>query len=99
LVKRSHGYRVGSRKIMTKSIRQRGMSPLGKILRPYNVGDLVDIIIDPSIHGGQPHRRYHGRVGKIQGRRGRAYEVITTLGNKTKLLLIRPEHLRPSKGS
>ncbi|MFX1563257.1 MAG: 50S ribosomal protein L21e [Promethearchaeota archaeon] len=99
MVKRSHGYRVGSRKIMTKSIRQRGMPPLGRILHPYKAGDSVDIIIDSSIHGGQPHRRYHGRVGKIQGHRGRSYEVVTTMGNKTKLLIIRPEHLRPHQGS
>ncbi|MFX1510080.1 MAG: 50S ribosomal protein L21e [Promethearchaeota archaeon] len=96
MVKRSHGYRVGSRKMMTKKVRQRGMPSLGKLLHTYNEGDLVDIIIDPAIHGGQPHKRYHGRVGKIQGRRGKAYEVETTLGKKTILLVVRPEHLRPS---
>jgi large subunit ribosomal protein L21e len=96
MVKRSHGYRVGSRKLMTKKTRQRGMPSLGKLLQTYNEGDRVDIIIDSAIHGGQPHRRYHGRVGIILGRRGRSYEVTTTLGKKTKLLIIRPEHLRPS---
>jgi len=96
MVKRSHGYRVGSRKLMTKKVRERGMPSLGKLLRAYNEGDRVDIIIDSAIHGGQPHKRYHGRVGIIQGRRGQSYEVQTTLGNKTKLLIIRPEHLRPS---
>ena len=96
MVKRSHGYRVGSRKLMTKKVRQRGMPSLGRLLRTYTEGDRVDIIIDSAIHGGQPHKRYHGRVGVIQGRRGRSYEVETTLGKKTKLLIIRPEHLRPS---
>jgi large subunit ribosomal protein L21e len=81
---------------MTKKARQRGMPSLGKLLHTYDEGDRVDIIIDSAIHGGQPHKRYHGRVGIIQGRRGRAYEVETTLGKKTKLLIIRPEHLRPS---
>lgn len=98
MVKRSHGYRVGSRKLMTKKVRERGMPSLGKLLRIYEEGERVDIIIDPAIHGGQPHRRYHGRVGIIRGRRGRSYEVETTLGKKTKLLIIRPEHLRPSGG-
>ncbi|MFW9985846.1 MAG: 50S ribosomal protein L21e [Candidatus Odinarchaeota archaeon] len=98
MVKRSHGYRVGSRKMMTKKIRQRGMPSLGKLLQTHEEGDKVDILIDPAIHGGQPHRRYHGRVGIIRGRRGRAYEVETTLGKKTKLLIIRPEHLRSSGG-
>ncbi len=98
MVKRSHGYRVGTRKILSKKPRQRGLASLGKLLQTYNEGDRVDIIIDPSEHGGQPHRRYHGRVGIIRGRRGRSYEVETTLGKKTKLLIIRPEHLRPFSG-
>lgn len=96
MVKRSHGYRVSTRKLMTKKVRQRGMPSLDKLLHTYNEGDRVDIIIDSAIHGGQPHRRFHGRVGIIQRRRGQAYEVETTLGKKTKLLIIRPEHLRPS---
>ncbi|MFX1300604.1 MAG: 50S ribosomal protein L21e [Promethearchaeota archaeon] len=98
MVKRSHGYRVGSRKMMTKKVRERGLPSLGKLLRIYEEGERVDILIDPSIHGGQPHRRYHGRVGIIRARRGQSYEVETTLGNKVKLLIIRPEHLRPSGG-
>lgn len=98
MVKRSHGYRVGSRKLMTKKARERGLPSLGKLLRIYEEGERVDIIIDPSIHGGQPHRRYHGRVGIIRARRGHSYEVETTLGKKVKLLIIRPEHLRPSGG-
>ncbi len=98
MVKRSHGYRVGSRKMMTKKVRERGLPSLGKLLRIYEEGERVDILIDPSIHGGQPHRRYHGRVGVIRGRRGHSYEVETTLGKKVKLLIIRPEHLRPSGG-
>jgi large subunit ribosomal protein L21e len=98
MVKRSHGYRVGSRKLMTKKIRQRGLPSLGRLLRIYEEGERVDILIDSSIHGGQPHRRYHGRAGIIRGRRGRSYEVETTLGKKVKLLIIRPEHLRPSGG-
>lgn len=98
MVKRSHGYRVGSRKMMTKSPRKRGLPPLGRLLRTYEKGERVEIIIDPSIHGGQPHRRFHGRVGIIKDRRGNAYEVVATLGRKEKLLIIRPEHLRPCSG-
>jgi len=99
MVKRSHGYRSNTRKIMTKKPRQRGLPPLGRLLRTYNEGERVEIIIDPSVHGGQPHRRYHGRVGIIKGRRGRAYEVLTTLGKKTKMLIVRPEHIRPYSGA
>ena len=84
--------------MMTKHPRKRGLPSLGKLLRTYEEGERVDIIIDPSIHGGQPHRRFHGRVGIIKKQRGRSYEVLTTLGKKQKLLIIRPEHLRPQRG-
>lgn len=99
MVKRSHGLKVATRRMLTKSPRERGLAPLGKLLHMYNEGDRVDIIIDPSIPGGQPHRRFHGRVGVIQRRRGHAYEVETTLGKKRKLLIVRPEHLRPYTSS
>lgn len=99
MVKRSHGLKVSTRRMMTKGLREHGLAPLGKLMRVYNEGDRVDIIIDPSIPGGQPHRRFHGRVGVVQRRRGHAYEVETALGNKRKLLIVRPEHLRPYSSS
>lgn len=40
-----------------------------------------------------PHRRYQGKVGKIIGKRGRAYLVSVTLGDKEKVIIVRPEHL------
>ncbi len=45
---------------------------------------------------GMPHRRYHGKVGVIRGKRGKSYIVEVVVGSKIKKLFIRPEHLRPT---
>ncbi len=95
MVKHSHGYRSRTRKLLRKKPRERGLFPLSRILYQYEIGERVTIIIDPSIHKGMPHKRYHGKVGVIVGKRGRAYIIETYLGEKRKILIVRPEHLRP----
>lgn len=59
----------------------------------YNIGDKVVISIDPSIHKGMPHRRYHGKVGTIIGKRGHAYIVGVQVGSKLKKIITGCEHL------
>ena len=88
----SHGFRVKSRKLMTKDENRGFIRRLleNRKLRP---GDRVVIKIDPSVHRGMPHRRYHGKVGVVKGWRGRALEVETKKGEKTVTLIIRPEHI------
>ena len=98
MVKKSHGYRSRTRSLLRKRVRERGISPLGRILVDYEPGQRVDIVIDPSAHKGMPHKRYHGRTGVVKGRRGRAYVVDVELGKATKTLILRPEHLKLSKG-
>ena len=82
---------------MSKNVRTRGIDPLGKMLVDFEVGQRVDIVINPSFHKGMPHKRYHGRTGVVTGQRGRAILVDVTLGSATKSLIIRPEHLQLSK--
>ncbi len=94
-MKKSKGYRSGTRNLLKKHIRERGLPPLSRILRTYEPGDKVSIIIDPSIHKSQPHKRFHGKVGTVLERRGRAYVVSVKIGNSSKTLISRPEHLRP----
>ena len=97
MVKKSHGFRARTRSLMSKKVRTRGISPPGRLLVDYEVGQRVDIVIDPSFHKGMPHKRYHGKTGIVTGLRGRAVIVDVKLGKMTKTLIIRPEHLKPSK--
>ncbi len=68
------------------------------ILREYKVGEKVTIKIDPSFHYGMPHRRFHGLTGTVIGKRGRSYIVEVYLGDKRKILIVPPVHLRPASG-
>ncbi|MHA2390339.1 MAG: 50S ribosomal protein L21e [Promethearchaeota archaeon] len=89
------GFRSKTRHKHRKNVRKRGLGSIEKYLIDYEVGDIVDIITDPSVHRrGMPHSRYHGRSGYITGQRGRCYLVEVKLGKSKKTLIIGKEHLR-----
>jgi hypothetical protein len=44
-----------------------------------------------------PFSRFHGLTGVVIGERGAAYEVSVKDGNKTKMVVARPEHLVRNK--
>ncbi|MEM3570740.1 MAG: 50S ribosomal protein L21e [Candidatus Bathyarchaeia archaeon] len=98
MVERSKGYRSRTRNLLRKRPRDKGKINLSKILRTYKNGDKVCIKIDPSVHKGMPHRRYHGKIGLVIGKRGRSSEVKVISGDKSKILLVRPEHLEAYGG-
>jgi len=83
--------------LLKKKTREKGKLGLSKLLHEYKPGDRVIIKIDPSVHKGMPHRRYHGRIGVIKEKRGRSYVIDVTQGNTVKQIIARPEHLVPQK--
>jgi len=94
MVKRSKGIRSKSRHILRKKPRGRGKFSITRALHQFIEGDSVNIVINPSIHKGMPHIRFHGKTGKIEGKQGESYLVGINDGNKHKTLVIKPEHLR-----
>jgi large subunit ribosomal protein L21e len=93
MVKRSRGFRSKSRHILRKKPRKRGISSITRALQEFEIGESVNVNIDPSVHKGMPHPRYQGYTGKIEGTQGEAYLVDIRVGKKHKTLLVRPEHL------
>ena len=91
--KRSRGIRSKSRHILRKKPRDRGLTSITRALQQFEKGDLVNINIDPAVHKGMPHPRFHGYTGKIEGMQGDAYLVGIKTGKKHKTLIIKPEHL------
>lgn len=91
----SKGPRSGTRKLFSKSPKERGLPPMSVILYQYEIGEKVVIKIDPSIHKGMPHKRFYGKVGTIIEKRGRSYVILVRDGNKEKKVIARPEHIRP----
>ena len=92
-MQRSRGARTKTRNVLKKKARARGLSPITKGLQTFEAGEKVNIVIDPSIHKGMPFSRFHGLTGVVIGARGSAYEVSVKDGNKTKIVVARPEHL------
>ncbi len=88
---RSHGFRHKTRSILTKRA-PRGVSFL---LREYHEGDRALIIIDSRQHTGMPHRRYHGKVGIVRAVGRRSITLDVKLGEKTKTLITRFDHVKP----
>ena len=96
-MKRSKGLRSGSRYKLSRRARERGLSPITRTLEQFGVGELVNIVIDPSVQRGYPHHRFHGLTGNVTGMQGKAYVVRANEGNAVKQLIIRPEHLRRAR--
>lgn len=93
---KSKGFRRGYRALLRKKPRNRGLQPIGSLLHKYKTGEKVVIKIDSSTHKGMPHPRYHGKVGIIEEKRGRAYIIKLIEGGKVRRIISRPEHIKPS---
>ncbi|MDR3074681.1 MAG: 50S ribosomal protein L21e [Candidatus Methanoplasma sp.] len=89
----SRGTRTKTRQLLRKKPRASGLSPITKAFQQFDAGEKVNIVIDPSVHKGMPFSRFHGLTGVVVGSRGAAYEVSVKDGNKTKMVVARPEHL------
>lgn len=93
MVRRSKGIRAKTRKKLKKRPRERGLPSTSKVFQRFDLGEKASIVIDPSVHKGQPHHRYYGMTGTIVGMQGKSYLIEVKAGNKLKTLIVRPEHL------
>ena len=90
----SKGYKVKTRKLLRKKGNP-GFSDRLLTLENLSKGDKVVIYINPRFQENMPHRRYHGKIGVVKGRRGKSFIVEVSKGDKKVLLIVPPEHLRP----
>ncbi len=93
MAQKSKGMRRKTRKKLTKDSDQ--SSKISRYLQGFEDGQQVLIDIDPSVHEGMPHPRFHGRTGVVKERRGRSVVVTVKDGGKEKEFTIHPAHLRP----
>ncbi|MHA1302266.1 MAG: 50S ribosomal protein L21e [Candidatus Heimdallarchaeaceae archaeon] len=96
-MRKSHGYRHGTRRLFSKRPREKGIRPPDYLLTSFEAGDIVDIIIDPSEHNGMPHRRFHGKTGVIKKLQGDAFLIEIKQGKAKKQVITTKEHLRKSR--
>ncbi|PWN87193.1 putative 60s ribosomal protein L21-A [Acaromyces ingoldii] len=97
----SFGYRARTRDLFKRDFRKHGPIKLSTYLRPYHVGDIVDIKANAAEQKGMPHKYYHGRTGVVFGVQPRAVQVLIykTVGNRKieKRVNLRIEHVKHSK--
>ncbi len=91
MAQKSKGTRRKTRKKLTKGGREEGS--IRAHLHEFEDGDQVVLDIDPAIHQGMPHPRFHGEVATVVGRRGRSYVVRLPDGGKQKEFAVYPAHL------
>jgi len=92
---KSHGSRRRTRSLLKSS----GKKGLSSMLVEYTPNDKVVIKIDPAQVKGMPHRRFNGLVGTVTEVGRRAVTVDVSVGNKTKKLVARKEHVVRMEGS
>jgi len=93
LPSKSHGERRKTRYKFKKPIREKGLSPISRAIKEFEIGQMVHIDLDPSVHKGMPHPKFQGRTGKVIGKRGRAYIIEVRDGDAKKVVFALPQHL------
>lgn len=94
MTQRTGGSRKNSRGKLRKHPRDCGKVKVTKILARFTIGDRVIIDMEPAIHRGMTHVRYHGKHGIITGKQGDCYKVTIKDMNKEKVLITAPVHIK-----
>ncbi|MCX8163077.1 MAG: 50S ribosomal protein L21e [Candidatus Micrarchaeota archaeon] len=83
---------------MSKRTRKVGNNALkltaSVLVKKYEIGQKVAIVPHPRYPAGMPHPKYKGRVGKIIGKKGKAYEIEIKDGEKNKIIIANCEHIK-----
>jgi large subunit ribosomal protein L21e len=94
----SKGYYTGTRSLLRKPTREKGKPHISKLLQEYELGSEVIIKMDSSVQKSMPHKRFHGKIGKIKEKRGRGYVISVPQGNSIKDIIVRAQHIEPYTG-
>lgn len=93
-MKRKGGYRRRTRSLLKKDLRDKGKIKLSQYFEEYKAGDKVVMKVEPAVQKGMYHLRFYGKIGTIKAKRGKSYEVEIKDGNKSKILISHPIHMR-----
>lgn len=98
---RSKGYRRRTRQLFSQSHRKHGVARTSKYLEEYQIGDHVDIVVNPAMMKGMPHKYYHGRTGQIYDVKPRSVNIALYKRVRgryvIKKVVARVEHIRKSR--
>jgi len=81
-----------------KKKKDRGKISLTAYLQKFKKGEMVNLGTEPAVHKGMVYRRFMGKVGEIVSPQGKCYKIKIKDGNKDKMIIVHPIHLRKSGG-
>ncbi len=76
-----------------KSVRTKGKIKFSEYFKSIEEGDNVAIVREMSVRSSFPSR-IHGKSGKVIGSRGKSKIIKLNDGNKEKVLVVHPIHLK-----
>lgn len=92
--KKARGKRAKTRsKICCKG----GKLTVNKLLRKFEKGSSVQVVIDSSLHSGMPFKNFHGCPGVVVGEQGKVFVVDVKQGAAKKRILAHAGHLQQAK--
>ena len=94
MVQRAGGFRRKTRSKLSKHKSEKGKISIRKFFHEYKEGDKVYLKAEPAYQKGMYFPRFHGKAGIVQSSQGKCYNVMIRDGNKEKVVIIHPIHLR-----
>ena len=93
-MKRIGGFRRKSRYKLSKERKNRGKISITRYLQKFEIGQRVDLSVEPAVHKGMYSPRFIGKSGIVSGMQGKCYKVQIKDGGKSKTLIVHPVHLK-----
>ena len=93
-MQRVGGFRRKTRHKLRKKRSERGKMSITRYLQKFKDGERVFLKADPSYQKGMYFPRFHGKAGVVIGKQGNSYKIQIKDGNKGKILLVHPVHLK-----
>jgi large subunit ribosomal protein L21e len=94
MVKRIGTSRRKTRQKFKKPRGEAGKISISKYLQNFEQGEKVCFKAEPAIQKGLYFPRFHGKNGVVKGMKGKCYQVKIKDGNKEKLIIVHPVHLK-----
>jgi large subunit ribosomal protein L21e len=94
MVQRIGNGRSRTRHLFSKYFRTKGKISVSKYFASFEIGEKVILKVDPIFQKGLFHKRFQGKRGIVQGKRGNCYVIEIKDGKKKKQIITYPIHIK-----
>ena len=94
MVTRIGGSRRKTRNLMKKAGSAKGKISIRDYLQEFEPGTKVALSLEPAVHEGVFNKRFQGKVGVVDRKKGACYVVKLKDGSKAKEVIAHPVHLK-----